>query len=187
MDKNLGKVAFVVFVCCIGFFTTEAMSSIIIQNKMNSDLFIENFQTKGSVVLNQVDLSGNCVERQKGTACIEIIVDSPVCNSEENSVTLSVFDKKDEEYKPVTIMWGDNGVYTKNYVVEGSHRVTQCSNGKSIVLTFYEDEGAVIEQLKLLALARLKSNNSSQQKQDENAILKYSGLRKEDVLNWKVN
>lgn len=168
------KFFILLFAIFTGFATVNGMTTFVIQNKMNNDLYINSLKTNGTIVYNQSSLSDEPV--LKGDSiCVEIGVDSTDCDIEENYVSLDVFNKNTQEYEPVFINWDVNGVRAKKYMVKDFYRIAQQFDGGAIILTFYEDIPSVIEQLKLIALSKIRSNLTAQQQISRKDIARYCG------------
>lgn len=171
---------FKMLVLLVGFLfssTVNAMTNVVVQNKMSHELLIDSFMTSGSVVFNSSELIGNSLMNADSRA-IQIGITSSECKEDENYVVLGVFNNNDQEYEPVILTWGDTGVHISGeYVIDGFYRVSQKADGSSIIITFYDDESSVRQMLINEANSRLKINSSSQQKGSEMTILRYSGLK----------
>lgn len=179
----MGK-AFKLLVLLIGFLFSSivnAMTNVVVQNKMSHELLIDSFMTSGSVVFNSSELIGSCL-KNTDSQTIQIGITSSECNEDENYVVLGVFNNNDKRYEPVILTWGDTGVHISGeYVIDSFYRVTQKSDGSSIIITFYDDELSVRQMLINEAISRLKINSSSQQKGSEMTILRYSGLKSSEL------
>ena len=163
--------------------STEAMRSIVIENKMKSNLLIDSFTTTSSAVLNDSELKGAILKNGEAKT-INIEIDSPVCENEENYALLGVYYSPVKNLIPVAVTWGDSGVcLDSDYVVKGKYRVTQCSGrGVSTIITFYDYETPLKEALITKAISNLHDYFHSQQTISEKVILEHSGLTKEEVV-----
>ncbi|MBE6447669.1 MAG: hypothetical protein E7015_04295 [Alphaproteobacteria bacterium] len=171
----------VVFGCVANI---EAMQNVKIQNKMSKDVFVESFETSGTVVFNQIKLVGETLGKNDSKV-IQIGVVSPVVPSEKNYAVLSLFNKTEEEYEQIKITWGGDGarLYNSDYVVNGFYRIVQEYDQRGdVTFTFYDyGDESIIERLKAAVLQRLKTNASFQQKQKEEIIKLQSGLKTEEI------
>ncbi len=181
MKKNV--VGFLLFFCLVSTFfaSTEAMRSIVIENKMQNDLLIDSFSTSGSAVLHSLALR-NTKLKEGDNKTIDIEINSPVCENENNYVLLGI--NPGEKLIPVAITWGDSGVYLdSDYVVQGKYRITQYSGkGVSTIITFYDYETPLKEALITKAISNLRDYSHSQQVISEGVILEHSGVRKEELV-----
>jgi hypothetical protein len=182
MIRVLNKVALALFASSVSLSTANAMANIVIQNKMAHELLIDSFRTAGSVVFNSFELTGHHLKNNDSRS-IQIGIIAPECVDNENYVVLGVFNTKEGEYEPVVVTWGDAGIHIDGeYVVDGLYRASQrFDGGSSIIITFYDDESSVLRILRSDAISRLKINNSSQQRQSEATVLRYSGLKSKEL------
>jgi hypothetical protein len=175
----------VFFTCLLGVTATVAMTNIFIKNEMSNDLFIESFQTNGSVVVNSVDLVEKCLKKDdKAATRMSISIVSSLCDKEHNSATLSIFNALLNDYETIYITWGKEGISLKDdtYVRPGAYRITQQSDGRgNVTFSFYDDSDAVKSILREAVLLKLKSIANSQQRQSEATIAKYFGITQEEL------
>lgn len=156
------------------FFTVGGMTTFVIQNKMDRDIYVDGFKTNGTVVYNQSSLCNEPLSKGRSIR-VEVGVDSADCDSKDNYVLLEIFNKSTQEYADVSINWDVNGVKADHYVVKDFYRVVQQFNGRSVILTFYEDVPSVVDQLKTMALSKMKRNATAVQQISEENIARYCG------------
>lgn len=161
-----------------------AMQNIKIQNKMTEDVFVESFETSGTIVFNQIKLVGETLHKDDSKT-IQIGVVSPTFLSEKNYAVLSLFNKSKDDYEQIKISWGGSGtkLYNNDYVVNDFYRIVQEYDRRGdVTFTLYDyDDKGIIESLRTAVLQRLKVNTYSQQKQKEEIIKQQSGLRSDEI------
>lgn len=168
----------------LGFVPVNAMLNISIENKMSRDLFINSFNTQGSVVRNSSELVDSILPKDGKPVTLQISLLSPYCRSEVNSVELEILTESEDD-KKVFIEWGKDIIKVKNnnYVIHGVCRIAQHSDGLGgIIFTFYDDSPFVVSKLRDWFASRLKEASHSQQCRDKILIEKYSGLSPADFV-----
>lgn len=175
MEK--GVVGFLLILkAIICFNSVEGMYNIIIKNETGRDIYVDACQTAGSFVLSKEQLLDDPVIADGKQKNISVRFTIPECDPKRNYACLSIFDDELEEYRPILIRWGTNGIYSDSYIVAHLYRLNEDTDATSVIFSFFKDSPEVIGKLVKKTKEKLDRNRYSQQSICEKDIIRCSGI-----------
>jgi hypothetical protein len=179
IKMNKKNVLLVIFCCFCHSFVVNAHPRIVIKNETEWPIYIDTFQTNGSIVQNEISLTGSTIESKK-EAVLDIVITSAACISEDNFVDLCVFNTETKNYYPVRLNW-NSAFVEHNYMNKEAFRITKKTNhGASVLYTFLNADR--VPQLSTDAINEWKQDQFRQQQLGIAAIKMDFGLGETDKL-----